>query len=87
MTDLSGIWVCGKRVYLFTQVNDKFTWKLLKEKGEETGIGWFTGLDTIEAVWNCPGDVGRFEQGKGRIKIENGREVQDWGDREILKRP
>lgn len=93
--DISGAWLSeGNLVYIITQLEDKFVWKVVHKNGViETGIGWFPKNNEprhVEAQWNF--HEGKLGQGikprKGKIitpctgKIVNkGKKNQIlWGD-------
>lgn len=88
MTDISGIWVVGHRVYVIKQVGDKFVWKLMTEHGEQTGIGEFTEPEAMKVIWDCSGgETGITGHATGRIKKENGSEILVWSNGDVFKRP
>lgn len=69
--DLNGGWLSkGGLVYIITQVDDKFIWRVVHKKGViETGICWFikpeNGDDEIK--WRVVNDNEVLENGKGMI--------------------
>ncbi len=73
--NISGAWLSktGKLVYIITQLEDKFVWRVVHEKGvTETGIGWFKDPHNVEAQWNFHGG----KLGKG-IKTCTGEIAKD----------
>ncbi len=59
VTDISGGWLSkSKRVYIITQLKDKFVWRVVHDNGiTETGIGWFLyppeeNNFAVKAQWN-----------------------------------
>lgn len=83
--DISGAWLSkNQRVYIITQVGNKFVWRVAHENGViETGIGSFLDKNEVEATWNFDG--GKIEttikSSRGKVRTENGKPIKIlWDD-------
>ncbi len=87
--DISGIWRVGHRFYVITQVEDRFVWRSMTRQGEQTGIGEFTGEDTLNVVWDYHGGTqGVIKHATGHIQTENGlAKTITWSDGEVFIQP
>jgi len=87
--DISGIWKVGYRFYIITQVEDRFVWRLMTKQGEQTGIGEFTGEETLNVVWDYSGGAqGVIGRAMGHIQTQNGlAKTITWSDGDVFIRP
>lgn len=86
---IEGAWISelGKLIYVITQVDDRFVWRVIHNNGiTETGIGTFPRAKEediatdVEACWN-------FDHGtkKEAVRHDNGKVILDAEDEKATR--